>query len=306
MTVASPPRWDDDRLEDDRQRAIQEFREERINETLGVYISNFERYRTAVENLLASTVDLTALAEQATTVLLDEDLLYAARYLAGPPISVDDLKVLAEVSLSPAQIKRNPENARRAVETILLGLDRERFPWVADNRKPTEEERRTAVVASAALIASQRVRTNRANESPAAQQESVKRFLRNAGFSEISAKPIPNFSVAPEIGQFCGESMLGTRKADVVARLWDGRILAIECKVSNSQLNSIKRLTNDTAVKARVWIEDFGRANVVPCAMLAGVFGLRHLKDSQDRGLTLFWSHSSEELVTFVEATRST
>ena len=98
--------------------------------------------------------------------------------------------------------------------------------------------------------------------------------------------------------------MLGTRKADVVARLWDGRILAIECKVSNSQLNSIKRLTNDTAVKARVWIEDFGRANVVPCAMLAGVFGLRHLKDSQDRGLTLFWSHSPEELITFIEATR--
>lgn len=304
MTVASPPRWDDDRLEDDRLRAIQEFREERISETLSVYVSNFERYRTAVENLLASTVDLTALAETATTVLLDEDLLYAARYLAGPPISVDDLKVLAEVSLSPAQIQRNPDNARRAVETILLGLDSERFPWVAESRKPTDDERRTAVIASAALIASQRVRTNRANESPAVQQESVKSVLRKAGFAEVAPRAIPNFSVAPEIGQFCGESMLGTRKADVVARLWDGRILAIECKVSNSQVNSIKRLTNDTAVKARVWTEDFGRANIVACGMLAGVFGHRHLKDSQDRDLTLFWSHSLEEMAAFIEATR--
>ena len=306
MTVATPPRWDDDRLEADRKRAIQEFREERISETLSVYTSNFERYRNAVENLLTSTVDLTKLAEQATAVLLDEDLLYAARYLAGPPISVDDLKVLAEVSLSPAQIKRNPDDARRAVETILLGLDSERFPWVAENRIPTDEERRTAVIASAALIASQRVRTNRANESPAAQQESVRSILRKAEFAEVAPRAIPNFSVAPEVGEFCGESMLGTRKADVVARLWDGRILAIECKVSNSQVNSIKRLTNDTAVKARVWIEDFGRANIVACAVIAGVFGLRHLKDSQDRGLTLFWSHSSEELVTFIEATRST
>ena len=304
MTVASPPRWDGDRLEADRQRAVQEFREERISETLGVYISNFERYEHAVEQLLASTVDLTALAEQATTVLLDEDLLYAARYLAGPPISVDDLKVLAEVSLTPAQIKRDPEDARRAVETILSGLDSKRFPWVGENRKPTDAERRTAVIASAALIASQRVRTNRANESPAAQQESVKGILRKADFAEVATRPIPNFSVAPELGEFCGESMLGTRKADVVARLWDGRILAIECKVSNSQVNSIKRLTNDTAVKARVWIEDFGKANIVACAMLAGVFGLRHLKDSQQRGLTLFWSHSSEELVNFIEATR--
>ena len=304
MTIAIPPKWSDDSLEADRLKAIQEFRDERITESLSVYVSNFERYRNAVENLLKSTVDLATLAQQATNVLLDEDLLYAARYLAGPPISVDDLKVLAEVSLSPAQIKKNPDHARRAVETILLGLDPKRFPWMAENREPTDEERRTAVIASAALIASQRVRTNRANESPATQQAIVKGILREAEFAEVPPRAIPNLSFAPEIGQFCGESMLGTRKADVVARLWDGRILAIECKVSNSQVNSIKRLTNDTAVKARVWMEDFGRANIVACAMLAGVFGLRHLKDSQDRGLTLFWSHSPEELVTFVEATR--
>ena len=306
MTVAIPPRWDDDRLEADRLRAIQEFRDERISESLGVYVANFKRYRNAIENLLESTVDLTKLAEQATTVLLDADLLYAARYLAGPPISVDDLKVLAEVSLSPAQIKNNPEDARRVVETILLGLDRERFPWLAENREPTDEERRTAVIASAALIASQRVRTNRAKVSPAVQQGIVRDILLAADFTEVAPKVIPNLSVAPEIGQFCGESMLGTRKADAVARLWDGRILAIECKVSNSQVNSIKRLTNDTAVKARVWVEDFGRTNIVACAMLAGVFGLRHLKDSQERGLTLFWSHSPKEMATFVEATRRT
>jgi hypothetical protein len=98
-----PARWDDNRLETDRQAAIQEFREERMNESLGIYIANFERYRDAVENLLETTVDLTSLAEQATNVLLDEDLLYAARYLAGPPISVDDLRILAIASLSPTQ-----------------------------------------------------------------------------------------------------------------------------------------------------------------------------------------------------------
>jgi XamI restriction endonuclease len=87
-------------------------------------------------------------------------------------------------------------------------------------------------------------------------------------------------------------------------RLWDGRILAIECKVSNSEVNSIKRLTNDAAVKARVWLEDFGRTNIVASAVLAGVFGLRHLKDSQERGLTLFWSHSLGEMMSFIEATR--
>ena len=94
---------------------------------------------------------------------------------------------------------------------------------------------------------------------------------------------------APAVGRFTGECIVGaTRKADVVVRLWDGRVMPIECKVSNSELNSIKRLTNDALVKARAWIDDLGRNNVVPVAVLSGVFGLRHLSEAQDRGLTLF------------------
>ena len=306
MPAAQPPQWSDERLEADRRRAIQEFRNERIGESLGVYADSFERYRDAVENLLETTVDLTTLADQATTVLLDPDLLYAARYLAGPPISVDDITILADASLSAMQIKRDPASAQRIIETILLGLDRERFPWLAENREATESERKTAVIASAALIASQRVRTSRANDSPARQQGLVRDVLKAAKFDEDNRKEIPNLSVAPALGHFCGESILGTRKADVVVRLWDGRVLAAECKVSNSQVNSIKRLTNDAAVKARIWRDDFGSANVVPCAVLAGVFGLRHLKESQERGLALFWSHSIDELMTFIEETRDT
>ena len=295
-----------ERLEADRLQAIQGFRDERISESLGVYANNFEHYRDAVENLLETTVDLTTLAEQATKVLLDPDLLYAARYIAGPPISVDDLTILAAASLSATQITRDPASAQRIITTILLGLDRERFPWLAENREATEGERRTAVIASAALIASQRVRTIRANDSPARQQGLVQDVLKVAGFVEDSPKAIPNVSAAPAIGHFCGESILGTRKADVVVRLWDGRVLAAECKVSNSQVNSIKRLTNDAAVKARIWRDDFGGANIVSCAVLAGVFGLRHLKESQERGLTLFWSHSLNEMLTFIEETRPT
>jgi hypothetical protein len=41
---------------------------------------------------------------------------------------------------------------------------------------------------------------------------------------------------APSPAELCGESMLGSRKADFVAGLWDDRILAVECKVSHSKL----------------------------------------------------------------------
>ena len=39
-------------------------------------------------------------------------------------------------------------------------------------------------------------------------------------------------------------------------------------------------------------------------AVLRGVFGLRHLVEAQDRGLTRFWAHSLEELLSFVSATK--
>ena len=300
---AQPPRWDDARLDADRERAIREFRAERLAEPLGAYREHYGRYRGAVERLLAATDDLASLADRAAHVLGDADLLYAARYLASPPISADDLKVLAGASLSPTAMKRDPEAARRVVETILLLLDRERFPWLPARRAPDGEERRTAVVATASLIASQRVLTARMNAAPRRQEALVRERLAGAGFAEDEPGPIPNVFAAPPVGHFTGECVVGgSRKADIVVRLRDGRVMPIECKVSNSELNSIKRLRNDAAVKARVWIDDLGRNNVVPAAVLGGVFKLSDLRDAQERGLALFWSHSLGELLAFAAA----
>ena len=198
---------------------------------------------------------------------------------------------------------RDPEAARRVAETILLLLDRERFPWLPPRRCPTDEERRTAVVATVTLIASQRVLTARMNAAPRRQEALVKERLAGAGYAEDEPRPIPNVFAAPPVGHFTGECVVGgSRKADIVVRLRDGRVMPIECKVSNSELNSIKRLRNDAAVKAHVWIDDLGRTNVVPAAVLGGVFKLSDLRDAQERGLVLFWSHSLGELLAFADA----
>lgn len=300
---AQPPRWGDARLEADRARAIGEFRTERLREPLGLYRELFERYRKGVERLFAATDDLAGIRTEAARVLADGDLRYAARYLASPPISEDDLEVLSDASLGARALRRDPGAARRAVETILLLLDRERFPWLSDHRDPTDEERRTAVVATSAMIASQRVLTERMNAAPRRQEALVRERLADAGFVEDEPRPVPTVFAAPPVGHFTGECVVGgSRKADIVVRLGDGRIMPIECKVSNSEINSIKRLRNDAAVKARVWIDDLGRNNVVPAAVLDGVFKLSDLRDAQERGLAIFWSHSLGELLAFATA----
>ena len=99
--------------------------------------------------------------------------------------------------------------------------------------------------------------------------------------------------------------MLGERKADFIVGLWDHRIMAIECKVSNSSTNSVKRLNNDAAVKAAIWYRHFGTKQLVPTAMLSGVYKIHNLENAQSAGLTLFWAHAVNELIEWIESTKS-
>ena len=77
-----------------------------------------------------------------------------------------------------------------------------------------------------------------------------------------------------------------------------------ECKVSNSSTNSVKRLNNDAAAKAKTWIQEFGTATCVPAAVLSGVFKVHNLASAQADGLTLFWAHRLEPMIEFIETTR--
>lgn len=276
-----------------------------MREPLEQYLDAFDEYRGTVEDLLEATVDLSQLADLAVDVVSDPAFQEALRYLAGPPISQADLKTLADVeSLAASRIRADPEIARRIVETVLLGLDRRRFSWVAEGREPAPAEREAAALASAALWASQRISTNRRMEGKAEQEAAVRDRLTEAGFEEVSARPIRNLSEAPGPGEFCRETIFGSRKADLVVALWDGRKMPLECKVSGSELNSIKRLNNDAAVKAETWLREFGSLSVVSAAVLAGVFKRRHLIYAQERGLTLWWAHKLDALAEWVEETR--
>lgn len=304
MPLNVPSIWDKEQLEADRVHAKQLFREERMREPLEEYLDKFEDARDAFENLLESTVDLTQIAEKAAEIVAEPKLLEALRYLAGPPISTDDLKVLVDTSLTRRQLASDPALALRIIDTILLGLDRRRFPWVTpyERRQAGEHERAGAVLASAALLATQKVATHRRNVGKAAQEERVKQALRDAGFEQVRIGKVDHLSKAPKPGQFCGETQLGSKKADIIVGLWDLRTMAIECKVSNSAVNSIKRL-NDAEGKAKRWRENFGN-QVVPAAVLSGVYDRITLVLTQENAVYIFWAHDLDKLIAWIESTR--
>ncbi len=298
--MRSPPVWAEQELDFEREKALEHFRQSRHTEPLEMYLELFDDYREVVEEVLEQTVDLARFRDEATDLVGDKRKLEVIRYLSGPPISEDDLKILIQAqSLTANRFKSDPALVDRLVTFIQNWHDRRRFPWINESWEPEEHDRNAAILATTALLAMRRLETMRRSESKL-QERLVATQLRRARYKQVPSRTVHVLSETPKRGEFCQESMFGTRKADVLVGLPDGRIMAIECKVSNSATNSIKRLNNDAAVKATIWKEEFGSSQVVTAAVLAGVYNLRNLKDAQDKGLTIFWSHDLTSMLNWM------
>ena len=303
--MIEPRRWTLTELERDSEQAKSIFREERLKESMSQYSEFFEQFSTVFRDLVDRLPALARAEHSAQTlvdILSEDEARTALRYLAAPPVSEDDLKTLAKTKLSATALRNTPENARSVAELVLRLVDPHRFPWIAQSRTPTSDEVERAVVASAALVAAQKVSTARRSASKL-QEDAVKEVLRSCGFIEDGSRPdIETLVDAPAPNHFRGESKLGRTKADIVARLPDQRLLAVECKVSNSAVNSYKRVNHEAVGKARSWLSDFGKRQIVPAAVLSGVFKPANLATAQDEGLALFWAFRLDDLADLLES----
>lgn len=301
-----PARWTTKELAEAATTSASHFRSERLAVS-GAWEVHYKAARNKFELLFQALGDLNPkrITHDIVAGVFSQGLGEALRYLAGPPISDDDLRVIANVdSLAPGALRKNPEALRKVFEVIESVIDPHRFPWLVSGEAPTNQQREAALLASSVLLAGQRMATERRNEGKENQETKVKDYLRGLGFREVPPTTIGTLVKGPQDKQFCAECLLGERKADVVVRLHDTRLMAIECKVSNSAINSVKRLNNDAAAKAEYWLKEFGTSQVVPAAALAGVFKVLNLEQAQTRGLALFWTHDLEKLGAFIESAR--
>jgi hypothetical protein len=291
-----PPKWTNDQLEANRLRAIARFIDERGRDSTTAYRAAFARNEPAVRKLLEVSADLLRL--DTATIADESELVEAARYMAGPPISEDDLETLTGGHLGGKRL--DPETAGRVVDVLRSSLDPIRFPWVSENRPPSEHEREASIAWTAGMWAAEQLRTLRRLESSKRQEAAVGTLLQEARFKlHPRTKRIVALDELPR-GMFMHEVVLAGTKCDVPIRLHDGRLLALECKVSNSAVNSVKRLVRETGGKARTWHDAFGQ-QVVTGAVLAGVYKLVNLRDAQENyGVAIFWEHDLTPLRQFV------
>ena len=83
--------------------------------------------------------------------------------------------------------------------------------------------------------------------------------------------------------------LTGRAEVDIALGLKDAVVLALECKVTNDETNSVKRI-NDVSKKAQAWRAHWGNF-VQPAALLEGVIKMSDVKRLLEEDIHVFWSH---------------
>ena len=303
-------RWSHVEIASDVADATAEFRARRLGEPLERYLSAFDGSQAGTRQLITQLNHLLTDADGGSTFLQTlwgtEAGRIGYRYLGAPPISTDDLETLAEAKLSAAAAQDIAGKRQRLIAVMRAIIDPRRFPWVAEQRAPTEAELNAAVLATTTLIASQRVQTLRRGDEKSMVEGAVKGLLVGMGWQPAARPPngIQNLlNDSPPPKHFLSQINLGSDNADVVVRLGDGRLLAIECKGSNSEINSRKRLNKEAVKNAQAWLARFGD-QVVPAVALQGVFKGSYVAEAQATPMLIFWSHRLDDLRSLVAACR--
>jgi hypothetical protein len=142
----SPPRWDDAALQRQAQKALEDFVQRRLAEPSSLYAKHLRERRRSRQSLFRELAAFDRLHPDiaiARKILSDPELESALRYVAGPPVSKDDLGVLVTRSpqrIGAAAIRTNPTLANGILALICQLADDGRFPWLSRNRKPKPYE----------------------------------------------------------------------------------------------------------------------------------------------------------------------
>lgn len=319
-----PQTWSESELQAQAQVALDEFVDRRLAEPEGTYQAHVKASRSAIVRLFRKLSRIDPQNPSPTLVreiIGDKELFAALRYVAGPPVSEDDLGVLVTRRIDGIGQRALAIDDRLPLAVLALVCklsDPRRFPWAAERRLPTRRELHDAIAMTSVLHASQSLQTERRSYGKLIEQR-VQQRLVDLGFVKVTGgltarqrakRGLPPYpprgrvtqpSHHPAFPHFYGECTVYGRKVDLFIALKTGRMIALEAKDSSSGLNSTKRLLNDTAAKARHYQAEGGK-NIISVAMLSGVFKVSDLVAAQEAGLHLVWAHETDDFVGWIQS----
>ena len=292
--------WSKSEIHQDAQRAAEGFAARRAAEQQQEqrrYISHVANNSRAVRETLAGLLfyvwedDLGPIA----AALVSPDARVALRYLTAPPISEADLCTCAAVPGLGLQTLTDPDRLRALLSVVLDKLDPVRIQPVFEK----QGSEALAITATAVMMAAQQIQTARRGDEKRGLEDSVERQLTAAGYRQVPAMRVKDSSELeklPRPGEFMRECTLGGDNGDFAIRLLDGRLLLLECKASNSEINSRKRLNKEAVKNLKIWRDAFGKATL-GAAVIQGVFKPDYVAAAQAEGLGIVWGHRLTDLL---------
>lgn len=217
------------------------------------------------------------------------------RSLTAPPVSQDQFKLLCPQWSKGAEQNSKPIDAASALaaeQAFLARLDTGLLPWLAKGLKPSRRDLRKILAVVPAIIAQQQVATARRKRLAFEQEYAVINLLESDGWTKLPSKLVDERAAVP-LRHFMHKTRFATstrpQEVDVACGLKGTYVLAMECKVTNDETNSVKRI-NDVLKKATAWKEHWG-SFVVTAALLQGVISAKDVQRLTDANVEVFWSH---------------
>lgn len=230
----------------------------------------------------------------------------ALRHFLAPPISQDQFKLICPEWPKSSEKSRNQVAADRAHAVAQVFADRRSrrlSPWLNTGRAASLHEIAAAIGAVAPLIANQQVSTARRNRLASAQENSIISLLKQRDWHRLqsnlvsTAGQLPARSFMHKTRFSSGENE--NQEVDIACGLGSTVVLAMECKVTNDETNSVKRI-NDVLKKASAWKSHWGNF-IKSAALLQGVIKYGDVQRLLDSGVEVFWAHRLDIFGTWID-----
>ena len=222
----------------------------------------------------------------------------AFRHMMAPPMSQDQFKLVCP-QWSKAAENRNRagvsiESAEAIGDAIQARIDPGIVRWRRTGSAPSRADVRTVLKVIPALMAQQLVATARRKRLAIEQESAVVNLLEGEGWTRLPSKLIDQ-RAAVQTKHFMHKTRFATgiashQEVDVACGLKGTYVVAMECKVTNDETNSVKRI-NDVLKKASAWKNHWGNF-VLTAALLQGVVAPKDVQRLSDAGVQVFWSHN--------------
>ncbi|MGB0766819.1 MAG: XamI family restriction endonuclease [Phycisphaeraceae bacterium] len=246
------------------------------------------------EALQAGRLEKTIQSSGAITELL--------RQLTAPPLSQDQFSLICPDYSKGAEKNARPVSVDKAV-VVAATFRRWLDPRIIEAFDSDHIERITQVAAGPLyILARQKFETDRRTKAAAAQEQAVIDLLESLGFERAPSRVIDQ---PWTVGENCymhkttfSAAVKSTAEVDIAIGLPGGRLLAIECKVSNDATNSIKRI-NDVLKKREAWERGYGQV-LTTGAVLSGVIAGKDIARLAAADVCVFFSHSLQHLQAYL------